>query len=434
MQKRHSSTARKATKRRKAPTSRLKRRQQAGDNEETARLKRELSEALEHQDATSEVLNVISRSTFDLQTVLETLTRSAAHLCAVEQGVIFLREGDVLRMRASYGFPAEALEFARANPMKLNRGSATGRVALEGRPVHIEDVLADPEYSVNDYQKTFGYRTVLSVPLLRESSTIGVFALTSDVVKPFSDRQIKLATTFAAQAVIAIENARLFEEVKAKTDDLAESLQQQTATADVLKVISRSTFDLQTVLDTLVESATHLCEADHSWLFQRDGDFLQFKASFGHGTATHERIRELFQRRSVPIDRGSISGRSALGASVVHVADVLADPDYTFMEAQQIGGYRAALGAPLLRDGKVVGVIFVAKTRPEPFSARQIELVTTFADQAVIAIENVRLFNETQEALERQTATTEVLEVINSSPGNLAPVFDAMLEKAIRLC
>src|SRR5436190_11140655 len=200
MQKRQSPTARKAIKRRETPTQRLKRGKRTGDNEETARLKRELSEAREHQDATSEVLKVISRSAFDLQTVLDTLTRSAARLCAVDEGVIFLRDGDVLRMRASYGFPQEAVEFARANPMKVNRGSATGRVALEGRPVHIEDVLADPEYGVTDYQRTFRYRTVLSVPLLRDGSTIGVFALTSDVVKPFSDSQIGLATTFADQA------------------------------------------------------------------------------------------------------------------------------------------------------------------------------------------------------------------------------------------
>ena len=252
MAKRQSPTARKATKKSKDPTLRLKR-QRAGDNEETTRLRRELSEALEHQDATSEVLKVISRSNFDLQTVLDTLTRSATRLCAIDQGVIFLRDGEVLRMRASYGFPPEALEFARANPMKLNRGSATGRAALEGRHVHITDVLADPEYSVTDYQRTFRYRTVLSVPLLRKGSAIGVFALTSDVVKPFSDRQVELATTFADEAVIAIENARLFDEVKARTEDLREFLQQQTATADVLKVISRSTFDLQTVLDTLVE-------------------------------------------------------------------------------------------------------------------------------------------------------------------------------------
>src|SRR3954447_25902200 len=220
-------------------------------------------------------------------------------------------------------------------------------------------------------------------------------------------------------------------ESKDRETQLREMLQQQATTAEVLKAISRSAFDLQSVLDTLVESATRLCEADHAWLFQRDGEVLRFAASFGHGTEVHARIRDYFFSREVPIDRTSISGRSALEGCVVHVTDVLADPEYTWGGAQQIGGYRAALGAPLLRDGKVVGVIFIAKTMPQPFTSKHIELVSTFADQAVIAIENVRLFDEVQartrdlaESLEQQTATAEVLSVISSSSGDLSKVFD----------
>ena len=213
-------------------------------------------------------------------------------------------------------------------------------------PVHIPDIVLDPEYTFREGQRLAGYRAALGVPLLRDGSCIGVMAMTRAMPVPFTTRQAETVTTFADQAVIAIENVRLFDGVEARTEDLRESLQQQTATADVLKVISRSTFDLQIVLDTLVESATRLCEADHAWLFQRDGDLLRFKSSFGHGTATHERIRELFLRREVPIDRSSISGRCAFEGRVVHVADVLADPENTWSEAQKIGGYRAALGAP----------------------------------------------------------------------------------------
>src|SRR5215831_10373146 len=216
--------------------------------------------------------------------------------------------------------------------------------------------------------------------------------------------------------------------------ELKEARQQQAATTDVLKVISRSTFDLQTVLDTLVESAVRLCDADHAWLFQREGEFFRWVASYGHATDVHERIRDYFRTLPVPVDRGSVTGRTALEAKVVQVPDVLADPEYTWSEAQKLGGYRAALGVPLLRKGHVVGVIFVAKTVPQPFTAKQIELVTTFADQAVIAIENTRLLNDLSESLEQQTAASQVLQVISSSSGELEPVFQAILASATRTC
>jgi len=409
---------------------------------ENARLFGDLAESLQQQSATADVLKVISRSTFDLQTVLGELTHSAAKLCNADMASITQqREAGLFYHVTNYKFPPDWLEYTKETPLRPSRGTVVGRTLIEKKAVQVPDVLADPEYTHGEQQKKAGYRTFLGVPLLREGQPIGVFSLCRKTVTPFSEKQIELITTFADQAVIAIENVRLFEEVQARTEDLRESLQQQTATADVLKVISRSTFDLQIVLDTLVESATRLCEADLAWLFQRDGERLYLKSIFGHDNVTQERIRELFLRRDVPIDRGSITGRSAFEGRVVHVADVLQDHEYTWSEAQQIGGYRAALGAPLLRDGKVAGVIFVAKTKPEPFSHKQIELVTTFADQAVIAIENVRLFEDLQvrtrdlaESLEQQTATSEVLGAISSSLEELAPLFQKILENAVRVC
>ena len=263
------------------------------------------------------------------------------------------------------------------------------RTSLERKTVHIHDALVDPEYTYGG-QKLGGYRTLLGVPLIRDGDCIGVIALTRPKVHPFTENQIGLVINFAAQAVIAIENTRLLNELR-------QSLQQQTATADVLKVISRSTFDLQTVLDTLVGSATRLCEADHAWLFRREGERLHWVASFGHRTDVHQRLIEYFKTKEVFVDRGSVTGRAALEGRVVNVPDVLKDTEYTYGDTQRIGGFRAGLGVPLLREGEVIGVIFISKVAPGPFSEKQVELVTTFADQAVIAIENVRLLTETRD-------------------------------------
>ena len=402
-------------------------------NQETRarRLARELKEALAQQSATADVLRVISRSAFDLDVVLGTLVESAAKLCDAERGILFLRKGNECHVATNYGFSPELEAFARANPIPIDGTSTTARAAASGAAVQTVDLLADPAMGevARQYQKLGGHRTNLGVPLRRDGETLGVFTLTRQIVRPFTDRQIELVSTFADQAVIAIENARLFEEVQAKSRDLEESLQQQTATAEVLKVITRSTFNLQTVLDTLVESATRLCDAQDALIFLPSAGVYRAVARYGFTPEYHEYIGS----NPIQIDRGSVVGRTVLDKQLVHITDVLSDPDYTRFDAQRIAGYRAVLGAPLLREGNVVGVIFLTRTRPEPFTEKQIELVKTFADQAIIAIENTRLFNETREALERQTATADILKVIASSPSNVQPVFDAIAISAKRL-
>jgi GAF domain-containing protein len=397
---------------------------------ENTRLLNELRESLQQQTATADVLKVISRSTFDLQTVLDTLTKSVAQLCEAEMAGIARPKGRAYSWVASYGFTPDFLEYVTNLPLLPGRGSAVGRALLEGTIAHLPDVLADPEYTYAESQRRGGFRTVLAVPLLRAGTPIGVFFLSRRSVRPFTDRQIKLATTFADQAVIAIENVRLFDEVQARTEELSESLQQQTATADVLKVISRSTFDLQTVLDTLVESAARLCAADMANLLRPVGKVFQFAASYGHSSE----YREYMKSHAIPVARGTVAGRAVLEGKTIQIPDVLADPEYELTESAKIAGFRTTLGVPLLREGTPIGVITLQHRTVRLFTDKQIELVQTFADQAVIAIENVRLLDELRESLQQQTATADVLKVISRSTFDLNSVLNTLAESAARLC
>jgi signal transduction histidine kinase len=382
----------------------------------------ELNESLQQQTATADVLKVISRSTFDLQTVLDTLVVSAARLCEADTVAIGRPRGEAYHYEATYGLSREYAEFVGGHPAGIDRGTVSGRALLERKIIHVLDALADPEFTYA-VQKVGGFRTLLGVPLLREGSPIGVITLGRNSVRPFTDKQIELATTFADQAVIAIENTRLLNELR-------QTLQQQTATADVLKIISRSGFDLETVLNTLVESAARLCDADKATIARQRGNVFFRVESYGFSAEFMDYVRDI----PVLPERGTATGRALLEGKAVHIPDVQADPEYTLIEAQRLGGYRTVLGVPMLREGIPIGVLALTRDEVRPFTDKQIELVQTFADQAAIAIENARLLNELRQSLQQQTATADVLKVISRSTFNLQTVLQTLVESAARLC
>ena len=390
----------------------------------------DLSESLEQQTATSEVLKVISGSPGELAPVFDAMLTNAARICEAKIGVLYLRDGDGFRRHAAHDAPPAYVEARKQSGLETNLplDGPVRRAAGTKQVVHEADISKLQSYR-DGHPLTVAsvelgnFRTVLGVPMLKDDELIGVITLNRQEVRPFTDKQIELVKNFAAQAVIAIENARLLSELR-------ESLQQPTATADVLKVISRSTFDLDTVLNTLSESATRLCEADGTIIWRPTDERYRLAASYGLSSEFETSMRQLALRP----DGDSVVGRTLQARKTLHVPDISADPEYAAHGSERMGGYRGILGVPLMREGVAIGVMMVGRLTPKAFTEAQIALVTTFADQAVMAIENTRLLNELRESLQQQTATADVLKVISSSPGNLEPVFQAILASATEIC
>ena len=403
---------------------------------------KELSEALEQQTATSDVLRVISTSPGELEPVFNAMLENAIRICEAKFGFLWLSEGDGFRAVARHGIPPVLAESYQREPViRPAPHIPLGRLARTRKVFQVPDITAEPGYlegfgPLVELADLGGARTLLLVPMLKESQLVGAITIYRQEIRPFTDKHVELITNFASQAVIAIENTRLLKELRQRTDDLGKSLEQQTATSEVLQVISSSPGELEPVFQAILEKATRICDAKFGMLFRFDGKAFHFAAE----VRTPLELAE-FQRRRGPFQpqAGGLLHRVMLTKQVGHTADEAAEA--VPMPSAKLGGARSLVGVPMVKDDELIGAIVIYRQEVRPFTDKQIELVGNFAAQAIIAIENARLLKELRqrtadlsESLDQQTATSEVLQVISSSPGALEPVLEAMLTNAIRIC
>jgi len=406
---------------------------------ENVRLFNETKQALDRQTATSEILRVISTSPTDLQPVFDAIARHAVALCGGVGGIVVRYDGTVMRLAAYHNVSTKSRELHETEyPRAPDRTVPLGAAIVDRTIVHVPNLPASTRFAGSPAQRS-GRGSMIAVPLLRHGEAIGAIGITRDKTQGFSDRDIELLQTFADQAVIAIENVRLFKELQERNRDLTEALEQQTATSEILRVISRSPTDVQPVFDAIAEAAMRLCGAHSSLVTTFDGVLLHLVAQADISPEGRAVVRDVYPRQP---SRGSASGRTIVTRAVVHIPDVIADPEYDVQVVPRVRDFRSILAVPMLRDGVPIGTINAHKAQPGPFTDKQVALLETFADQAVIAIENVRLFKELEarnreltqahaqvsEALEQQTATAQILRVISSSPTSLQPVLDAIAQ------